>query len=184
MDAGRRDAGSGDAGSNDAGGSVDGGTPALRDAGTPALEWHQANLTNYTSYPECCGPTGAVSDYCMDNPAEESCEECTEYNGCMWAGYFAGLDDQQTRDWVMMHNIAAVHEDDFGAYEGKTLRLRQGELEIDVVVYDLCSDADCSGCCTENASQNGLDFLIDIERYTMERFGAGDGIVEWACLDC
>ena len=27
-------------------------------------------------------------------------------------------------------------------------------------------------------------FLIDIEKYTMQRFGTGDGIVEWTCLDC
>jgi hypothetical protein len=26
--------------------------------------------------------------------------------------------------------------------------------------------------------------LIDIEKYTMQRFGSGDGIVDWMCLDC
>ena len=36
----------------------------------------------------------------------------------------------------------------------------------------------------ENATQNGLNFLIDIEKYTMQRFGTGDGIVDWACLNC
>jgi hypothetical protein len=48
----------------------------------------------------------------------------------------------------------------------------------------MCADSDCDGCCTANAQQNHLDFLIDIERYTMERFGTGDGIVQWACVDC
>ena len=55
---------------------------------------------------------------------------------------------------------------------------------IDVGAYDMCADADCDDCCPANAQQNHLDFLIDIERYTMERFGTGDGIVQWACVDC
>jgi hypothetical protein len=47
----------------------------------------------------------------------------------------------------------------------------------------MCSDSDCDGCCTENAGDIG--FLIDIEKYTRERFdGNGDGVVEWTCLDC
>jgi hypothetical protein len=132
----------------------------------PGLVWHQANLTNFTSYPD------------------PGSEECIEYNGCTWAGYFAGVDGKQSEQWVMSHNIAAVHSRDFGEYSHKTLRLRQGERQIDVTVYDMCADSDCSGCCTQNASQNGLDFLIDIESYTMDRFGSGGGIVEWACLDC
>ena len=54
--------------------------------------------------------------------------------------------------------------------------------EIDVTVYDLCSDSDCDGCCSQNAAETG--FLVDIEKYTMQRFGHGDGIVEFACVDC
>ena len=128
------------------------------------LEWRSANLTNYESYPE------------------PGSEECIEYSGCEYAGYFAAFDDQQSEAWVMSHNIAAVHLDNFAEYELKTLRLRDGEHEIDVVVYDACSDADCDGCCTENAKETG--FLIDLEKYTAERFGTSDGIVEWACIDC
>jgi hypothetical protein len=130
----------------------------------PGLEWHTANLTNFTSYPD------------------PGSEECEEYNGCMWAGYFAFVDGQQSEAWVQQHNIAAVHSRDAGQYALKTLRLRQGAHQLDVTVYDMCSDSDCSGCCTENASETG--FLIDLESYTMQRFGSGDGIVEWACLDC
>ena len=37
--------------------------------------WHQANLTWYTSWPE------------------PDSEECIEYNGCTWAGYFAGVEE-------------------------------------------------------------------------------------------
>jgi hypothetical protein len=85
---------------------------------------------------------------------------------------------------VQAHNIAAVHEKDANTYKLKNLRLRQGTRQIDVTVYDMCADSDCSGCCTANANQNGIGFLIDIEKYTMQRFGSGSGIVEWQCLNC
>ena len=127
-------------------------------------EWRRANLTHYESYPD---PNSA---------------ECIEYNGCMWAGQFAALDGVQPESWVQENNIAAVHSDDFPTYRLKTLRLRQGTREIDVVVYDMCADSDCDGCCTRNSAQTG--FLIDIEKYTMQRFGSGSGIVDWTCLDC
>lgn len=127
-------------------------------------EWRTANLTNYESYPD------------------PGSEECIKYNGCQWAGMFAALDGKQSEEWVMEHNIIAVHEKDFATYKLKTLRLRHGEKMIDAVVYDLCSDSDCDGCCTANSAETG--FLIDIEKYTMQRFGLGHGIVEWACLDC
>lgn len=127
--------------------------------------WHQANLTWYTSWPE------------------PGSEECIEYNGCTWAGYFAGVEGQMTEEWVSQHNIIAVHEKDWKKYKLKTFRLRMNGSTIDAVVYDMCSDSDCDGCCTENAGDIG--FLIDIEKYTRERFdGNGDGVVEWTCLDC
>ena len=127
--------------------------------------WHQANLTWYTSWPE------------------PGSEECIEYNGCTWAGYFAGVEGQMTEEWVSQHNIIAVHEKDWDQYKLKTFRLRMNGATIDAVVYDMCSDSDCDGCCTENAGEIG--FLIDIEKYTRERFdGNGDGVVEWTCLDC
>lgn len=127
--------------------------------------WHQANLTWYTSWPE------------------PGSEECIEYNGCTWAGYFAGVEGQMTEEWVSQHNIIAVHEKDWNQYKLKTFRLRMNGSTIDAVVYDMCSDSDCDGCCTENAGEIG--FLIDIEMYTRERFdGNGDGVVEWTCLDC
>lgn len=127
-------------------------------------EWHEANLTNYTSYPE-----------------PES-EECIKYNGCEWAGYFSFVEGKQTEDWVKANNIIAIHSKDAEQYRLKTFRLQQGDLEIDARVYDMCSDTDCDGCCTQNSTETG--FLIDIEKYTMERFGSGEGIVKWRCLDC
>ena len=132
--------------------------------------WNKANLTWYTSWPE------------------PGSEECEDYNGCTWAGWFAGLEDQQTEEWVSEHNIIAVHEKDWNTYRLKTLRLKQNGHVIDAVVYDKCADSDCNGCCTANANQHGYGFLIDIESYSCERFagraGDCDGMVQWTCLDC
>ncbi len=170
-DPGNEDNGSSSTGTGGAmasGGSTSstGGTTSGSGGDTSNLVWQEANLTWYTSYPD------------------PNSEECIEYNGCMWAGYFAALPDKQTEEWVETNNIAAVHSKDFEAYKLKTLRLRQGDKQIDVKVYDMCSDSDCDGCCTQNATQNGLNFLIDVESFTKDRFGTGAGIVEWTCLDC
>ena len=141
------------------------GSPSSSSETVADTVWHQANLTWYTSWPE------------------PDSEECIEYNGCTWAGYFAGVEGQMTEEWVSQHNIIAVHEKDWNLYKLKTFRLRMNGSTIDAVVYDMCSDSDCDGCCTENAGEIG--FLIDIEKYTRERFdGNGDGVVEWTCLDC
>ena len=146
-------------------GSVSSSNFSASSSATADTVWHQANLTWYTSWPE------------------PGSEECIEYNGCTWAGYFAGVEGQMTEEWVSQHNIIAVHEKDWKKYKLKTFRLRMNGSTIDAVVYDMCSDSDCDGCCTENAGEIG--FLIDIEKYTRERFdGNGDGIVEWTCLDC
>ena len=130
----------------------------------PALTWNKANLTNYESYPA------------------PGSEECIANNGCEWEGQFAALDDKMPESWVKANNIISVHSKDFAKYKLKTFRLRLGSKQIDAKVYDKCADSDCDGCCTENSRETG--FLIDVEKYTMQRFGSGDGIVEWACIDC
>jgi hypothetical protein len=129
------------------------------------LSWSSANLTWFESYPD------------------PGSEECIEYNGCTWAGqlaYFGGA--AQTETWVKNTNIIAVHSDDWNQYIGKILRIRNGSNQIDAMVYDLCSDADCDGCCTRNMSSTG--FLIDMEINTFNRYGGDGGVVEWACLNC
>jgi hypothetical protein len=126
-----------------------------------AQTWKKANLTNFTSYPP------------------PNSEECIKYNGCKWAGYFAFVNGKQSEAWVKSHNIAAVHEKDASQYRLKTLRLRKSGKQMDVKVYDMCSDSDCNGCCTRNANKNNYKFLIDIEKYTMQRFGYGSGTVEF-----
>jgi hypothetical protein len=129
------------------------------------LEWRKANLTEFISYPD------------------PDSDECKYFNGCDYPGYFAAFNGmQQSMAWVEEHNILAVHSRDFDTYEWKTLRIRAEGHEIEAVVYDLCSDNDCNGCCTNNAAETG--FLIDMETHTKQRFGVGDGVVEWACVDC
>jgi hypothetical protein len=141
--------------------------PRVTPTPTPGGNWSRANLTNFESYPD------------------PNSDECIKYNGCMWAGQFAFVDGKQPESWVRAHNICAIHEKDQAAYKLKTLHLRQGTKAIDATVYDMCSDSDCSGCCTTNARQNGLNFLIDVEKYTMQRFGTGEGIVEFQiCPTC
>ncbi|MCK0142843.1 hypothetical protein [Aliiroseovarius sp. F20344] len=122
-------------------------------------DWQKAALTNYESYPA----PGSV--------------ECVEYNGCKWSGQFYGVNGKKSESWVANKNIAAVHQKDWKRLGGKHLRLRQGNREIVVQVLDLCADSDCSGCCTNNLGGDG--YLIDIEKFTMERFGSGSGTVNF-----
>lgn len=122
-------------------------------------EWRRAALTNYESYPD------------------PGSDECVKYNGCKWAGQFYGVTGKKSEKWVASKNIAAVHEKDWKRFGGKSLRLRQGKREIVVEVLDLCSDSDCNGCCTNNLGGDG--HLIDIEKFTKDRFGAGSGVVEF-----
>ncbi len=133
--------------------------PAAMALETCEGEWLSANLTNYESYPD------------------PGSDECVNYNGCKWAGQFYGVRGKKTEDWVARTNIAAVHEKDWSRYGGKILRLRKGSRTINVQVLDLCSDSDCNGCCTNNLGADG--HLIDIEKYTMQRFGSGSGEVKF-----
>lgn len=133
--------------------------PVASAAATCKGEWRAAALTNYESYPD----PGSV--------------ECIKYNGCKWAGQFYGVRGKKSENWVARKNIAAVHQKHWRKYGGKSLRLRQGNRELVVEVLDLCSDADCNGCCTNNLGGDG--YLIDIEKHTMNRFGSGSGVVEF-----
>jgi hypothetical protein len=138
----------------------------LQAIGSAGLTWQKANLTNYTSYPA------------------RGSDECVNYSGCYWEGKFTAYGDYQKKPpaWVEEHNIASVRFDHFNKLAFRTLRLKSGKRQIDVVVYDSCADSDCSGCCTRNSRETG--FLIDLEVHTASRFGVYDGVVEWTCLDC
>jgi hypothetical protein len=128
------------------------------------LDWNRANLTWYESYPD------------------PNSEECIEFNGCYWSGQLAYFDSAQSKTWISNSSIIAVHSDFWSEYRGHILRIRQGGHQIDAMVYDLCSDDDCDGCCTRNMYQTG--FLIDMEIHTFNDFNADEGVVDWACLDC
>jgi hypothetical protein len=128
------------------------------------LSWRKANLTWYESYPD------------------PGSEECIEYSGCEYSGELSYFEETKSPSWINNTNIAAVHSDDWDKYAGKILRIKQGSHQVDVMVYDLCSDDDCDGCCSDNMSETG--FLIDMELHTLERFGGDQGVVEWSCLDC
>lgn len=130
----------------------------------PPTGTRKAVLTNFTSYPA------------------PGSDECLNYNGCTWEGMFAALPNKMPESWVKANNIISVHEKDFPKYKLHTFRITQGSHTIDAKVYDECADSDCNGCCTKNAGSTG--FLIDMEKYTVQRFGTGDGIVNWICLDC
>jgi hypothetical protein len=121
--------------------------------------WYRANLTHYESYPD------------------PGSEECVVFNGCTWAGQFYGLPDKKPESWVQANNIVAVHMKDWQWLGLKTVNLRQGNKRITAKVYDACSDSDCDGCCTANLGGDG--YLVDIEKYTMQRFGSGEGTVEF-----
>lgn len=143
-----------------ASGSSAGGAP-VTGCDSPGLTWKSARKTWYTSHPD---PGSA---------------ECIEFNGCMWAGLFAACNDKKTEEWVSQHNIVAA----FPGYEQLELHdlcLKSGDKTIVVTVLDTCADSDCSGCCTTNQGTN--DALIDLERYTNERWGVEDGIIQWADL--
>lgn len=143
--------------------SCPGGSSSSSSSSTPTndcgTDWYEARLTNYESYPD------------------PGSDECIYYNGCQWAGYFYGVNGQQPESWVEANNIIAVHMKDWNWLGLKTLNLRQGNRRITGKVYDACADSDCNGCCTANLAGDG--FLIDVEKYTMQRFGSGDGIVEF-----
>ena len=127
----------------------------------PGLVWRSANKTNYESYPDPGSP------------------ECIEFNGCTWEGQFAACDDKRPEAWVMSHDIVAAFPD-FGSLELHDLCLRKGSRTIVVTVLDTCGDSDCDGCCTQNLGN--AEQLIDVEKYTNERWGVPDGRIEWADL--
>jgi len=131
------------------------------DCGSP---WYTASLTSYESYPT-------------------SEQECYDYNGCEWQGQFYGLDGVKSEQWVSEHNIVAVHLKDWDWLGNHQLRIRQGGHEILAMAYDACSDDDTASgsACTDNLGDN--DFLIDMEKYTMNRFGSDSGNVEFQVCD-
>lgn len=162
-DGGTGGANTGAAGS-DAGTGADGsGTTtgaSVSDCDDPGLAWHSGNKTNYESYPD------------------PGSEECVVYHGCDYVGMFEACANTMPEDWVMAHDIASVFP--LGDLALHRLCIRSGDTTMIVTAIDTCADSDCDGCCTEN--RGDADALIDLEKYTNERFGIEDGAIEWADL--
>lgn len=127
-------------------------------------QWHTANITTFSSYPD---------------PNEF---ECPTAENCPWMGQFKALPEKKSASWVQNNNIVAVHSDDYEWLKGKNVCIQQnkedgGVREIKAKVVDSCDDSDCAGCCSTN--RGNKDTLIDLERYTMKRFGSHSGEVKW-----
>jgi hypothetical protein len=125
-----------------------------------ALVWKSGAKTHYESYPD------------------RGSEECIRFNGCAYEGQFQSCANTMPESWVKAHNIAAVFP--LAGLAMHRLCVRSGGRTIVVTAIDTCGDSDCDGCCTEN--RGSADALIDLEKYTDQRFGVEDGRVEWADL--
>ena len=145
------------------GSSGSGGSGTTDCASTPGLVWKTANKINFASYPS------------------PNSEECIKYNGCPFVGMFSACGNkQESLSWVMSHNIASFFPN-FNTYKLHDLCLKSGTGKtIVVTVLETCGDSDCSGCCT--ADKGTADALVDLEKYTNDRWGVPDGRIMWADL--
>jgi len=138
--------------------------------------WKNALWTAYESWPRCCA----------GNPNYDptaNTDECTKFNGCRWAGYFAykscsganstGKPGQCTIDFVRNNNLVSFFSisGEHRQYQGKTIRIEAKGKTIEALVVDTCGDSDCPwpppGCCSTNAGKSKDGFLIDMERETV-----------------
>lgn len=144
-----------------AGGGSPPGSPSSARCEAPGLTWKTARKTWYESYPD------------------PGSEECVKYNGCLWAGQFAACEGKRSEEWVKQRNIAAAFPG-FASLALHDLCLKSGDKTLVVTVLDTCGDDDCDGCCTQN--KGSADALIDLEKYTNQRWGVEDGPISWADL--
>jgi hypothetical protein len=153
------DAGAGN-GKPDADAAGDAASSMVAACDRPGLVWKSAKKTNYESYPA------------------PGSDECVKFNGCAYLGQFQACENTMPESWVKSHDIAAVFP--LQGLELHNLCLRAGARTIVVTAIDTCGDGDCGGCCTKN--RGTADRLIDLEKYTNQRFGVADGELEWADL--
>jgi len=96
-------------------------------------------------------------------------EEGNGFGGYNHVGEFAGIETKKSLKWVQNNNIAAVHKKDWksGEFKRKVLRIRlpNSDHTMDVNVIDYCDSNDI-----EDKSQLTKEFLIDLEKFTAERF--------------
>lgn len=130
--------------------------------------------------PGCCGGIPS-SDICHDDAARAALtgytEECCD-SGCKYRGQFYcesstwSETEVQGNDIVAFFTTADPNADSFyGNYCGETIQITKGGVSFHATIRDTCSDEDCDGCCSENASNEG--YLVDIEIQTVLRhFGS------------
>ena len=147
----------GTGGSGGSGGTGGGGSPC----DNPNLVWQSGAKTNFTSYPDPGSP------------------ECIQFSGCKYEGLFAACSQMESKSWVQAHNIVSVFPD-FNQLQLHDVCLKSGSMTIVATVLDQCADSDCSGCCTQN--RGSASELIDVESFTNDRWGVGDGRIQWADL--
>lgn len=110
-----------------------------------------------------------------------SCSSSPPCSGCEYQGDFAA-DGHQSLDWVKSHNIASFFDrtDPNGKnfqtkYGKKTIQVTSGSIKFNATIADTCLDSDCGGCCTRNAKNQGVDFLCDLEYYTVLKYFGSTG---------
>jgi hypothetical protein len=155
--------------------------PVTGSTTTCAAGWKPARWTYYISYAPCC------PGYSTFDPNADT-TECTQYNACQWAGWFAYVAGQQTVSWVQTTNIVSfysAHGDNASYGGGKTIEVQAAGQTVKALLADTCGDNDCSdgACCTNNAWSNGSGYLVDMEYHTLVKyFGsttAAQGTVCW-----
>jgi hypothetical protein len=142
-----------------------------------------AQLTTFTSYPECC-PDSPVFD------PNAPTDECDDFSGCQFMGDFAAI-GHKSFSYVKKHDLVAFYDDSdpdgnnfLSDYGGKTIRLTKDGHTFNALIADTCGNDDCDGCCSEN-SQGG--FLVDMEFWTTKRRIGGpdnaDGTIDFEILN-
>jgi len=139
-------------------------TPKAPVVNNTGSKWRTANITTYSSYPDSNDP------------------QCSTADACPWMGQFKAVSEKMSYDDVKNTNIVAVDKSNYPALENKDICIVQddgqgGERKITAKVIDVCADSDCDGCCSTNKGDK--DALLDLERFTMKRFGSHSGEAKW-----
>jgi hypothetical protein len=73
--------------------------------------------------------------------------------------------------------VVAIHQNNWSVDKYHYIQVQQSNgIVVTVQSWDLCADTDCGGCCTTNAKAFGGNYLVDVERRTLERLF---GITAW-----
>jgi hypothetical protein len=66
--------------------------------------------------------------------------------------------------------VVAIHQNNWPLDKYHNIEIKRSNGVVGIVQsWDLCADADCNGCCTTNAKAFGGNYLVDVERRTLQR---------------